>query len=116
MDSIMEVSTERTRTERRTEKHAAPAIDIEKTAKVFGSITAAGIKVGLYIGTAYLAGSGIVRAAEIVKARRAIPGGEIFTIPMIVALFMTGWALRGDVERAIRRYWKNQRGRKRGTK
>lgn len=116
MDSIMQVSTERTRAERRTGKHAAPAVDMEKAARVFIGTAAAGIKVGLYIGTAYLTGTGIVQAAEIVKTRRAIPGGEIFTIPMIVALFVTGWTLRGDVERAIRRYWKNQRWRQRGAK
>lgn len=66
-------------------------------------ITAAALKVGLFIGTAAVACRAIVLAVEFAQARASIPGGEIFTLPLIVALFAAGYVLRGDVERERRR-------------
>lgn len=79
-------------------------------------IAGAAAKVGLYIGTGIISAKAIVRASEIAQGRLVIPGGEIFTIPLIVALFLVGWALRGDVERTRRQWQKEQQRRWRNEK
>jgi hypothetical protein len=66
-------------------------------------------KAGLYVGTGVAVSRAIIWAADITKSRLLIPGGEVFTIPLIVALLWVGWALRGDVEQAVRQYQRRRR-------
>ena len=82
-----------------------------KRVRVFAQIVGMAAKAGLYVGTGVAVSRVIVWASDVTKTRLLIPGGEIFTIPLIVALFMVGWALRGDVERAIRQHQREQRRR-----
>lgn len=82
-------------------RHPAPAPRIAATA----------IKAGLFIGTTAAAGEAIVLAVKFAQARASIPGGEIFTVPLFVALFAAGYVLRGDVERERRRKRREQRRR-----
>lgn len=72
-------------------------------------IVAAAVKAGLFIGAAALVGKAVVWAAEVTQGRLSIPGGEIFTIPFIVALVAAGYVLRGDVEARRRRKRREQR-------
>lgn len=76
-------------------------------------ITAAAVKAGLFIGTAAVAYEAIVLAVKFAQARASIPGGEIFTVPLFVALFAAGYVLRGDVERERRRKRKERREQRR---
>jgi hypothetical protein len=71
-------------------------------------------KVGLYIATAVMVYQAILCAAERAAERAAILGGEVFTIPLIAALVLVGWEMRGDVERAWRQFRRVERGRKNG--
>ena len=66
-------------------------------------------KAGLYVGTGVAVSRAIIWAADITKSRLLIPGGEVFTIPLIVALLWVGGALRGDVEQAVRQYQRRRR-------
>lgn len=72
-------------------------------------IVSAAIKAGLFIGTAAMACEAVILAVKFAQARASIPGGEIFTLPLIVALFAAGYALRGDVEAMRRRKRREQR-------
>lgn len=69
------------------------------------------VKAGLFIGTATVACEAVILAVKFAQARASIPGGEIFTLPLIVALFAAGYALRGDVETMRRRKRREQRRR-----
>lgn len=80
-------------------KRPAPAARIAATA----------VKTGLFIGTAAMACEAVILAVKFAQARASIPGGEIFTLPLIVALFAAGYALRGDVETMRRRKRREQR-------
>lgn len=80
-------------------KRPAPAARIAATA----------VKAGLFMGTAAVAYEAIVLAVKFAQARASIPGGEIFTVPLIVALFAAGYVLRGDVESARRRKRRERR-------
>lgn len=71
----------------------------------------AAVRVGLFTGTAALVCKAVVWAAEVAQGRLSIPGGEVFTIPFIVALFAVGYVLRGDVEAIRRRRRREQRRR-----
>jgi hypothetical protein len=73
-------------------------------------------KVGLYAATAVLVYQAILHAAERAAERMVIPGGEIFTIPLIVALILVGWEMRGDVERAWRQFRREERRRRNGRR
>lgn len=66
-------------------------------------IMSAAIKTGLFAGTAAVAFESIILAVKFAQARASMPGGEIFTVPLIVALFVSGYVMRGDVESARRR-------------
>jgi hypothetical protein len=79
--------------------------------RAFGQIVGMAVKAGLYVGTGVAVSRTIIWASDVSKTRLLIPGGEIFTIPLIIALFLVGWALRGDVERGIRRREREQRRR-----
>lgn len=74
-------------------------------------IIGAAIRIGLFAGTVALVFNAVVWAAEVTQGRLSIPGGEIFTIPFIVALFAAGYVLRGDVEAMRRRRRQEQRRR-----
>lgn len=74
-------------------------------------IVAVAARAGMFIGTAALVCKAVVWAAEVTQGRLSIPGGEIFTIPFIVALFAAGYVLRGDVEAIRRRRRREQRRR-----
>ena len=79
--------------------------------RVFAQIVGMAGKAGLYVGTGVAVSRAIIWAADVSKTRLLIPGGEIFTIPLIIALLWVGWALRGDVERAVRQREREQRRR-----
>lgn len=87
-----------------------------KRLRAFGQIVGMAVKAGLYVGTGVAVSRTIIWASDVSKTRLLIPGGEIFTIPLIVALFLVGWALRGDVERAIRQREREQRRRQNGRR
>lgn len=93
-------------------KREAKNISKARIAQITARIMVAAAKVGLYVGTGVAVSRAIVKATDVANTRPIIPGGEIFTIPLIVALFVVGWAMRGDVERAWRQYARNQRRRK----
>lgn len=76
-------------------------------------IAAAALKAGLFIGTAAVACQSIVLAVKFAQARASLPGGEIFTLPLIVVLFVAGYVLRGDVERKRRRKRLERRAQRR---
>lgn len=70
-----------------------------------------GGKIGLYVGTGFAVAQAVIQAADVTKSHLVIPGGEIFTIPLIVAILLVGWTFRGDVEAEIRRRIKERRRR-----
>lgn len=74
-----------------------------------GRILATAVKAGFFIGTAAMACEAVILAVKFAQARATLPGGEIFTLPLIVALFAAGYALRGDVEAVRRRKRREQR-------
>lgn len=79
-------------------------------------IAGAAAKVGLYIGTCIAVVRAVSVATDIAKSRLVIPGGEILTIPMVLALFLVGWAMRGDMEKSWRRYLREQRRRRKNDR
>lgn len=92
-------------------RRATANIDTAKIITIVLQIVGAAAKVGLYVGTSVAVGRAVIKAAEIAQGRLVIPGGEILTIPLILALLLVGWAFRGDVERTWRQYRKYQRRR-----
>ena len=108
METI-EISLERQRTAPKNQERA-------RRRRTIAQIAGTAAKAGLYIGTGIAVGRTIVWASDVAKGRLLIPGGEIFTIPLIVALLAVGWALRGDAERAIRQREREQRRRKYGRR
>lgn len=96
---------------KRGKRQTTANIDVAGIVNTVLQIIGAAAKVGLYAGTGVAVSRAVIKAAEIAQGRLVIPGGEIFTIPLIVALFMVGWALRGDVERTWRQYRRFQRRR-----
>ena len=94
----------------------AKRADTAETARTAGFIAGVAAKVGLYIGTVVITCKAVVAATEIAQHRLAIPGGEILTIPLSVALFLVGWAARVDVEHAWKQYKQQKRRRAHGRK
>lgn len=92
-------------------KREAKRISWAKVARITGQIMVTAAKVGLYVGTGVAVSRAVVKAADVANTRPVIPGGEIFTIPLIAALFVVGWVLRGDVEATIRKYERERRRR-----
>lgn len=84
-----------------------------RTSATMTRITAAAMKAGLFIGTAAVACQSVVLAVQFAQARASLPGGEIFTPPLIVALFVAGYVLRGDIERERRRKRLERRAQRR---
>ena len=91
-------------------------IDRSRATRIAANIITAAIKVGLYAGAVVISYRTVIRAMEIARARASFPGGEILTIPLIIALFLVGWALRGDFERVWRRHNGKSGRRRNGTK
>ena len=85
--------------------------DTDKALAIGLYIASAGIKVGLYVGAVALTYKAVLKAAAVLEERIALPGGEIFTVPLIVGLLWVGWTMRGDVERAWRQVRKELRRR-----
>ncbi len=80
--------------------------------RIFAQIMGLAVKAGLYVGTGVAVSRAIVWASDIAKSRLVIPGGEVLTIPLIVAIFLVGWALHGDVDRAVRQRERELRRRR----
>lgn len=68
-------------------------------------------RLGLYAATAVMVYRAILAADAAARTRSTIPGGEVMTVPIIFALFLIGWSIRGDVERSWRRLRRQARRR-----
>lgn len=86
--------------------------EIERAANIGFRIIGAAAKAALYVATLTMAYKATVRSAEVLATRIVFPGGEIFTIPLIIGLLWAGWEMRGDVERAWRQYCQAERRRR----